>query len=1343
VPDDSPDSEITAQPRPDTAAPRFIVAIGASAGGLEALTRLLSHLGRDLPAAIVVVQHLSASHRSLLTQLLGRETPMRVEEADDGATPAAGAVYVAPAKHDLRLVDGRFVLSATDSGAVPHPSVNVFMHSLAQAFGERSIGIVLSGTGSDGASGMRAIKAAGGYTFAQDLATARHSGMPQAAADTGVVDEVLPPEQIAERIHGLIGGAEAAPVRLSRAPPRDAMARLLAAVRQQTHIDFTGYRETTVRRRLARRLAATQADTFEEYVARACSEPAELERLAKDILISVTSFFRDPLAFQALRRALTETVARKSRGDELRVWVPGCATGEEAYSIAMLLADASGEAARGLRVQIFATDLDLDALAIARRGVYARAALPAEVESLLGERLIERGENVEVAKSIREMVVFARQDVIQDPPFLRLDLVSCRNLLIYFQPDLQKRVLDTFAYALNPGGHLLLGKSESLGGANDRFESIDRSVRLFRRTGRPGVRSDRRPGAFDGGVLVPSREASPGEILARQFAEAALECFTPPGLLVSRDGDILYTHGKAGRYLVVPEGRVRLTLANALVPELRAEAQVLLHRATKRRESARGYPRNAPDGAVSISIHPVGADENLFLVAFELAAAQARVAARTSGSENPDVRAIEDELVSTREHLQTAVEELESSNEEMQALNEELQSANEEMQSTNEELETSNEELQSANEELSTVNDELQAKAAALAEAKDDLETALASLPDPLLVIDAGLQIVRYNEAASRLFRMPPRSAGAVLRVGDLGGPLDSVELAAAAGRVVLTGEPFEQALAVDSATYLLRIAASRAGPPPARGAVVSLTDTSVLTAAQRALAESQRRLEAVMRSSRAAVSVRDVAGRIEYVNPRFETLYGVTAADVLGRTDVEVFPGQVGMHGADAHASMLANRRAMEVEEDVALPGGKSRLLTLRFPLIDDEGRVFAVCTKSIDVTARHVAEVAVRADREVLQSVLDALGSHIAVVDAAGTIQYVNQAWRRFSSLNGGREEAAGHVGENYLEVCRRSAAAADEIAGRFVAGLEDVLAGSKQFFRHEYPCHGPDEERWFAVEVTSLQIPGGGAVIAHSPITALKRAETEASRLREELEQRMAMRLRELDSYNLELESFAYSVSHDLKTPLRAISGFGALLLDECGEQLDRRGRQHLQRISEASRRMSRLIDDLLQLSRFARAELHIERVDLTAMAREVAEELRSLAPERSVEFLVAEGLEAHADPRLMRVVLDNLIGNAWKYSSRRARARIEVGRTVHNDVPAFFVRDNGEGFDMAFYEKLFAPFQRLHDPADFPGNGIGLANVQRIVQRHGGRVWADSTVGYGSTFYFHIAGHPVEP
>jgi two-component system CheB/CheR fusion protein len=1324
------------------AVPRFVVAIGASAGGLEALTRLLSHVGRGLPAAIVVVQHLSASHRSLLTQLLGRETPMQVEEAAPDTEPVAGVVYVAPAKHDLRLADGRFHLTAVDPGAVPHPSVNVFMHSIAQAFGERAVGIILSGTGSDGASGMRAIKAAGGFTFAQDLSTARHPGMPQAAADTGVVDWVLTPEQIAQRLDAVIGSGENPPELTARPPHRDAMARLLAAVRQQTHIDFSGYRDTTLRRRLARRIAATHCDSFEEYVARATTEPAELDRFAKDVLISVTSFFRDPVAFDALRRILVEMVARKAHGDELRIWVPGCATGEEAYSIAMLLADAAGATARGLRVQIFATDLDVDALALARRGMYSRAALPARVEKMLGERLVERGENVEVAKAIREMVVFARQDVVQDPPFLRLDLVSCRNLLIYFQPDLQKRVLDTFAYALNPGGHLLLGKSESLGAGNDRFEPVDRAVRLFRRTGRPSSRLDRRAGVFDGGVLAPSRESSASDALGRQFAEAALERYTPPGLLVNRDGDILYTFAKAGHFLTVPEGRVRLTLANALLPELRAEAQVLLHRAIKRRETCRGHPRSGKVGPVRLAIHPAGTDENTYLVAFEPVAPAIRPAARTGADENPDVKAMEDELISTREHLQTVVEELESSNEEMQALNEELQSANEEMQSTNEELETSNEELQSANEELSTVNDELQAKATALADAKDDLETALASLPDPLLVVDANLFVARYNESAARLFRLPPHPGAVVFRVGELAGPVDSAELAVEVARVMQTGAPYETTLELETGTFILRIAASRPEVLPARGAVVSFTDTSVLTQAQKALQESERRLEAIMRSSLAAVSVRDVAGRIEYVNPCFEALYEVTIGDVTGRTDVEVFPGELGIAAADAHAMMLASRRPVEIEEDLALPAGSRRLLTLRFPLIDAEGRIFAVCTKSVDVTARHAAEQAVRAGRNVLQSILNSLEAHIAVVDRDGVIQTVNQSWRRFAASNGAREEAAYFVGDNYLEVCRRSGAAGDSAATQVANGLESVLSGGRQTFRLEYPCHGPDEERWFLVEISALDANGGGAVIAHSPVTARKLAESEAARLREELEQRMAMRLRELDSYNLELESFAYSVSHDLKTPLRAISGFGALLLDECGDQIDKRGRQYLHRISESTRRMSKLIDDLLQLSRFARAELHLERVDLTAMAREVAEELRSLAPARIVEILIADGLEAQSDPRLMRVVLDNLVGNAWKYSGRRARARIEVGRTLHNDTPAFFVRDNGEGFDMAFYDKLFLPFQRLHDPEDFPGNGIGLANVQRIIQRHGGRVWADSTVGYGSTFYFTLPPRAAE-
>lgn len=459
----------------------FVVGIGASAGGLEALKAVFPRLPADLGLSYVVVQHLSPNYRSMLAQLLSKDTAMPVIKVEHGTAPAPNTVYLTPANRNVTLVDGHFELVEPAKEAYPKPSINTFFSSLAEHCNEQAVGVILSGTGSDGAAGIYSIKAAGGFTFAQDPATAKYNGMPQAAIDTSSVDWVLPPEKIGEEIALIVRSRGAVPTQTIDESAQGLLHRLLLKVRKRTNVDFSGYKETTLWRRIARRMAATHMAKLEKYL-RYCDEvPDELDRLCKDILISVTSFFRDREAFVALGKVVKEMVAAKASGEEIRIWVPGCATGEEAYSIAILCAEALSVRADAPQVQIFATDIDLEAMARARRGQFPAASLDNLPPELVKRYFSQRGDRHEVTKPIREMVIFARQDLVQDPPFLRLDLVSCRNVLIYFQAQLQAKILATFHYGLLPGSFLFLGKSESVAQQENLFRMVDKDAHIFRR----------------------------------------------------------------------------------------------------------------------------------------------------------------------------------------------------------------------------------------------------------------------------------------------------------------------------------------------------------------------------------------------------------------------------------------------------------------------------------------------------------------------------------------------------------------------------------------------------------------------------------------------------------------------------------------------------------------------------------------------------------------------------------------------------------------------------------------------------------------------------------------------
>ena len=937
----------------------FIVAIGASAGGLEALSALIAHLPTDLNVPYVILQHLSPTYRSMLAQLLGRETAMAVREIEDGTVPEPNTIYTTPPNRNLEFRDDRFLLIAPAQEVLPKPSVNTFLYSLAEARGEGVIGVVLSGTGSDGASGLRAVKASGGLTFAQDPATAKYSGMPQAAIDTDCVDWVLAPADIAREIAGIVRthGLIQPPHQGQNSPAT--LKTLLAKVHRYTKVDFSGYKETTVWRRILRRMAANRVASLDEYIALTRKNPDELGQLCKDILISVTSFFRDGEAFVALRRALEERLATKRIGDEVRIWVPGCATGEEVYSIAILLSELLGAGRQDLKFQPSATDTARAARNIARRGNYPGASRAGWVRGLVGVYFKPHGDTCESSRERREMVVFARQNVVQDPPFLRLDLVSCRNLLIYFQNSLQERVLDIFHYALAPAGLLFLGKSESTYQRDNLFDTVHRDQRVFRRRDAPVSKST---------VVSLMMEASPPHrsvvpakprTLEERFLSAASSAYVPPSVLINAQMELLHVFGDVSDYLGLPVGRVDFNLLNLIRKEFRTEVQTLVHQAQHKRAAVYGrqHDHDKSAGAFRIAVHPIpGVEvEPLLLIAFE--------SVLVPDAARPDhfdllpglvTKDLEDELIATREHLQTVIEELETSNEETQALNEEMQASNEELQAANEELQAANEELQSTNEELTTVNEELQIKSAELGDANADLESIQSSVDYAIVVAGEQQRLLRYNDTAARLFGLSPARVGNSLRDVLAGHRMSAV--LTSIDEVIRTRRPLERQLTEGGCHYLLRASPRMTAQGDVRGCVLSLLDETPLFEVQRELRDKEQRLMSIMTFSTTLISVKDTSGRYEFVNPRFEQMLrqvtGLGAGDILGKTDQQVFPPDIARSFRERDLDVLRTGEASEIREVLPISGEPVHFIALRFPMMSDDGVITAVCTKLVDIS-------------------------------------------------------------------------------------------------------------------------------------------------------------------------------------------------------------------------------------------------------------------------------------------------------------------------------------------------------------------------------------------------------
>jgi two-component system, chemotaxis family, CheB/CheR fusion protein len=761
-----------------------VVGLGASAGGLAAFEAFFSGMpaATDPGMAFVLVQHLDPDHESLLCNIVPRYTRMQVFEVEDGMMVRPNCAYIIPPGRDMAFLNGTLQLFEPTEGRGHRLPINFFFRSLAQDQRERAIGIVLSGTGSDGTQGVRAIKAAGGMVMAQNAASSEFDGMPRSAFATGLVDYELPPAEMPAQLIAYVArafGRLPGSTHLPASKVESAMLKIFVLLRARTGHDFSLYKPATIDRRIERRLAVHQIEGIDGYVKYLQQTPAEVEALFRDLLIGVTSFFRDPEAFQVLEdQVIPALFAHKSPGAVIRVWTAGCSTGEEAYSIAILLVERMEALKASFTVQLFATDIDSRAIATARTGLYP-ASIAADVSP---ERLARfftaeaDGGGYRIHNGIRDLLVFSEQDVIKDPPFSKLDLISCRNLLIYLGAALQKKLIPLFHYALKPGGCLFLGTSEGVGEHGDLFSVLDRKAKLYRRKEDLGgyhrlALAHFQPAITGVDASLPTAAAKVATAMGAHASlretteQALLSQVVAAGALVNARGDILYLHGRTGLFLELSPGEAGINNILKMAREgLRHELTSGLHRAVKTHDTVLcpglRVKTNGHFTSVNLTIRPVttgrGAppESPFFLVVLEEVPAGKAVGGPTpdvagtgaaTSESGAQIAALKAELRAKEEYLQSTHEELETSNEELKSSNEEMQSVNEELQSTNEELETAKEEMQSVNEELATVNTELQTKVADLSRANDDMNNLLAGTGIGTVFVDHELRILRLT----------------------------------------------------------------------------------------------------------------------------------------------------------------------------------------------------------------------------------------------------------------------------------------------------------------------------------------------------------------------------------------------------------------------------------------------------------------------------------------------------------------------------------------------------------------------------------------------------------------------
>jgi two-component system CheB/CheR fusion protein len=965
-----------------------IVGIGASAGGLAAFEAFFSGMPADIDPgmAFVLVQHLAPDHKSILSDLIRRYTRMQVFEVEDGMVVRPNCAYIIPPNRDMAFLNGTLqLLEQTATRGLRLP-IDFFFRSLAQDQHERAICIVLSGTGSDGTQGVRAIKGEGGMVMVQNPASTEYDGMPRSAIATGLVDYELPPAEMPAQLIAYVAHAFGAPPRAASVPApkvENALKKIFILLRAQTGHDFSQYKPSTIHRRIDRRMAVQQVDTIDSYVKYLQQTPVEVEALFRDLLIGVTSFFRDPETFKALEENIIPKLFEgRPAGSVVRVWTPGCSTGEEAYSIAILIHEHLEALKQSYKVQVFATDIDSQAIVTARAGLYP-SSITADIspERLARFFAVETdGSAYRIHKGIRDMLVFSEQDVIKDPPFSKLDLISCRNLLIYMGGELQKKIIPLFHYALNPGGFLFLGTSETVGDFGELFTLLDRKAKLYRR--KEDTRGAQR--AVPGRFLPPMtalEEAIPraagkaavsGKMPPREIAEQALlKQVAPAAALVNAQGDILYLHGRTGMYLEPAPGEAGINNILKMAREgLRRDLTTALHKAAGTKEIARcpglRVKTNGNFATVNLTILPVAtgalSETTLYLVLLEEAppidpeqAEKAVLRAIAGAEEGSDagadarITALKQELRAKEEFLQTANEELETSNEELKSSNEEMQSVNEELQSTNEELETSKEELQSVNEELATVNAELQTKVADLSRANNDMNNLLAGTGIATVFVDHQLRILRFTPAAARIINLILSDVGRP--VGHILSNLVGYDRLVADIQAVLDNLiPKEtEVRTAEGKWYLMRILPYRTLDNVIEGAVITFVDITEMKRIEDTLREANtlRRLAVVVKDASDAITVQDMEGRILTWNPAAERTYGWSEAEALSMNIRDLIPESL----REEALSRVRQLGLSEILEPYRMPrvakGGRIvEIMLTSTALVNEAGQVYAIAT-------------------------------------------------------------------------------------------------------------------------------------------------------------------------------------------------------------------------------------------------------------------------------------------------------------------------------------------------------------------------------------------------------------
>jgi len=1359
-----------------------IVGIGASAGGLDAFKSLLKAIPEDSGMAYVLVQHLDPSHESILPEILQRVTKIPVHEITDDIHLAPNHIYVIPSNKLLISTDG--VLQLSDREKKISLTIDIFFTSLAEVHKECAVGIVLSGTGKDGTQGLKAIKEHGGISIVQDPGSAAYDGMPQSAIDAGLVDFILHPEKIPAQLLQINNSYKTNHFFIDQNDlPKDdesVFKQIISILRQRSGVDFTHYKQPTFHRRIARRIAIAKKKNLADYLKLLRTNKAEQDALFQDVLIPVTAFFRDPKTFEAL----TETVfpalfKNKTVEDNIRIWIAGCSTGEEAYSIAICLHEFLGDKLSNTKIQVFASDISEKSIKKARAAIYTKADVEKITATQLKNYFIKNNGGYEVSKLIRDMCVFAPHNFLKDPPFAKMDIITCRNVLIYMNTFLQQKALTTFHYALKENGFLILGKSETIGASSNLFAPLSKHEKIYSRKAIPGrfmhvatetaylknISSEE--GLPTTNKFVNKQEA--GQADFRKSAEAVMILKSPSSVVVNQQMDIVHIHGDITPFLQAPQGKPTHNLIKMAREGLAFELRNAIHRALKEQTSVikENIPVNTNGKQYLITIEIIPLTDTIephYLIRFEKIIPIVQVENISASSKSKATQTqnlqLEKELSQTREDMRFITEDMEAANEELQSANEELQSSNEEMQSLNEELETSKEELQSTNEELTIVNHELVDKQEQLNASHFYAESIVSTIREPLVVLDKTLRIKNANASFYKIFNAEEHEIEGKLFYEIQNKQWDDPMMRSLLEKILPLKErlvDFEILIKLPSLgeRHLLMNALQIIGNNTSEQLMLlAIEDITEKVVNLKKIEESEMRLKLALKASANTAFAQDENLKYTWI---YNAIPEFNAVNLLGKDDSEILEPETAKRLTELKKEVLNSGIASKSEVVVTFDGTNSIYELVIEPIKNNMGKVIGISGVSNNITEKVVSHKKIVASEKRFSNILSQ--SLLAIAILKGPEMIISFANEPIIAIWG---KGKNIFDKPLLEVM-------PEIKDQlFPTMLMDVYSTGVAFATNEIKTlikrNGKLEECYFNLiyqPYRDVDDTITGVTVLATEITdyvfAKKQLEENGKRLVEladSLELKVIERTDELHKLNEELkhtnkqlDQFAYIASHDLQEPLRKIITFSTLLKDKFKDGLSAEVKSYLDRIEGSSLRMSTLIRDLLNYSRLLQYEKLFVQTDLNETLKSVLSDFELLIQEKNAQIIFDELPTIEAIKLHMNQLFYNLISNALKFSKEDVPPVISITshKLSEKEIQKYpnlnplltyvkvIFKDNGIGFDQHYSKQIFDIFQRLHSKDVFIGTGIGLALSKKIVEDHHGELFTLAKENLGAAFH----------